>query len=115
MQTLVDKEEVIFKVNTEVNILPEQYANDIVRTNTKLQMWNNTTTAPVGTCHKIVKNPKNAKKYSVEFTVVTGMPTPLIGLRSAVQIELIEILDKNLEEVFVVNRTDLDLFPNGFS
>ena len=40
-----------------------------------------------------VKNPKPGKKYSVEFVVVPDDLTPLIGARTAQQMELITVHD----------------------
>ena len=46
-------------------------------TNRALQMWNKTEVRPKGMCRLTLRNPKNKKKYSVEFMVVKENSTPL--------------------------------------
>ena len=43
---------------------------------------------PLGTTRLKVTNPKTGKKYSIEFVVVTDDLTPLLGARTAQQMEL---------------------------
>ena len=58
-----------------------------------LKMWNGLEMKPIGIMRLKVKNPKTGKKYLVEFVVVPDDLTPLIGTRTAQQMELITVHD----------------------
>lgn len=53
-------------------------------------MWNKTELKPEGICRVSIRNPKNRKKYSVEFIVVKENLTPLLGAKVIQQMKLIE-------------------------
>ena len=76
-----------------VNILPLKYVGDcaIKPSKKSLRMWNGTNVTPVGSTRVIVRNPKNHKRYSIEFVVVRETFTLLIGARAAQQMKLIKI------------------------
>ena len=80
-----------------VNILPLKYVGDcaIKPSKKSLRMWNGTNVTPVGSTRVIVRNPKNHKRYSIEFVVVRETFTPLIGARAAQQMKLIKINNSN--------------------
>ena len=80
-----------------VNILPLKYVGDcaIKPSKKSLRMWNGTNVTPVGSTRVIVRNPKNHKRYSIEFVVVRETFTPLIGARAAQQMKLININNSN--------------------
>jgi transposase InsO family protein len=108
---------VTFQIDTgaSVNILPAKYASDleVVPTDKKLKMWNSATTTPVGVCRKVVCNPKNQKKYNIEFTVVQQAFTPLLGLKTATQMGLIKIVERNVERVAAVRSQSVtDGYPS---
>lgn len=48
-----------------------------------------------GTCCLIIPNPKNRRKYSVEFIVVKENLTPSLGAKEIQQMELIEVYAEN--------------------
>ena len=50
-----------------------------------------------------LQNPKNNKRYSVEFVVVEGDRTPLFGLSAAEQMKLITVNDDKLNRVLQVS------------
>ena len=56
-----------------VNVLPSKYVNkeDIQPTKRVLQMWNKTELTPEGICRVTIRNPRNQKKYSVEFIIIS--------------------------------------------
>lgn len=58
-------------------------------------MWNGTTLKPLGSCRTILQNPKNGKKFSVEFLVVEKYPTPLIAVWAAQKMGLITVNQVN--------------------
>ena len=58
-------------------------------------MWNGTNVTPVGSTHAIVCNPKNHKRYSIEFVIFRETFTMLIGARAAQQMKLIKINNSN--------------------
>ena len=110
---LIGETNVIFQVDTgaSINTLPEKYATDIKPTNRSLQMWNLTTSKPLGTCRLSLRNPKNKKKYSVEFIVVRDEHTPLLGLNAAEKMGLVKVMDKNLDRVAIV-QTQSGVYPD---
>ena len=64
-----------------VNILPEKiyrYVNNdpemrkLAETTTTLVMYNDTQTQPLGKVNVTLRNPKNSKKYNLEFVVMKG-------------------------------------------
>ena len=67
-----------------VNVLPIKYltGEKIIPTDRTLQMWNKTELKPKGTCRLTIRNPKNDKKYSMEFMAVQENLTPLLGARA---------------------------------
>jgi len=99
----VNNEAVKFQVDTgsSVNILPLKYAdaNLIKSTQLKLKTWNNDKYEPVGECRIKIVNPKNKKRYSVNFVVCHNEFMPILGLNASKQMNLIEINDENFEQV----------------
>ena len=100
--------EVAFQIDTgaSVNILPESYADNIVDTNKKLTVGNNTDVSPLGTCRTTVRNPANNKKYSVEFVVVRNDLSPLMSYQAAEQMKLLSINENNVERVASIKAMD---------
>ena len=82
----VDKTEVKFQVDSDASV-----------TTKTLLMWNDTTLKPLGSCRLILHNPKNKKKFSVEFLVVDRQLTPLIGAKAAQQMDLITVNTQNFK------------------
>ena len=88
-----------------VNILPVEtfkqlYGEDSVplldNAEVTLIMYNKTEEKPLGKKRVRVVNPKNGKKYSVEFVVVKGKCKPLLGLRASEQMNLISVINENI-------------------
>ena len=75
-------------------------------------MWNNTELSPLGKCRRSVINPKNNKKYSVEFVVYSGDFTPLLGNSTSQQMNLVTVNDANFEQIAIVSPQDT--FSNVF-
>jgi len=105
---IIGKEPIAFQIDTgaSVNLLPARYAPYIEPTSKKLTMWNGSVLRPLGQCRTILRNPKNSKKYNVEFVVVEGDRTPLIGHSAAEQMKLIEVREENLKRVLHVKVSD---------
>ena len=82
-----------------VNVIPVNFVagKKLDPTTKTLQMWNDTTLKPLGTCRLILHNPKNKKKFSVEFLVVDRQLTPLIGAKAAQQMGLITANTQNVK------------------
>ena len=55
----------------------------ITETDRTLKMYSKSTLPVLGTCRVSMHNPKNSKKYNVEFVVVKGNYTPLIVPRAS--------------------------------
>ena len=64
-----------------------------------LIMYNKTEEKPLGKKRVRVVNPKNGKKYSMEFEVVKGNCKLLLGLRASEQINLISVINENILSV----------------
>ena len=60
-----------------------------------LVMWNKTE-KPIGKKGVQVVNPRNMRKYSVEFVVVTGKGKALLGLQASDQKQLISVVRQNI-------------------
>lgn len=64
-EMVVDKRHVKFQVDSgaSVNVIPVRFVADhkLQRTTKTLQMWNETTLKPLGSCRVILQNPKNKK------------------------------------------------------
>ena len=110
---LVEGKEVIFQVDTEatLNLLPVKDINNfnaaIVSTTCTLQMWNNPTEIPVGVSRISLRNPKNNKKYCVEFVIIQENCTPLIRYKAAEQMGLIRINDHNIDRIAAVKPVSI--------
>ena len=59
-------------------------------------MYNKTKEKPIGKKRVQVVNPRNRRKYSVEFVVVKGKGQPLLGLQASEQIKLIPVVRQNI-------------------
>ena len=69
-------------------------------------MWNKTELKPEGTCRVTLRNPKNHRKYSIEFIIVKENLTPLLGAKVIQQMGLIEVHEENFEKVAVTKTID---------
>ena len=98
---VVDRKHVKFQVDSgaSVNVISAKFVADkkLEGTTKTLQMWNDTTLQPLGSCRIILQNPKDKKKFSVEFLVVDKQLTPLIGAKAAQQMGLITVNLQNFK------------------
>ena len=67
-------------------------------------MWNKTELKPEGTCRVTLRNPKNRRKYSIEFILVKENLTPLLGAKVIQQMGLIQVHGANFEK-FAATKT----------
>lgn len=109
-QMLINEKPIKFYIDcgANVNVLPAKYVNkeDIHPTKRVLKMWNKTEVKPEGTCHVTIRNPRNRKKYPVEFIVVEQDLTPLLGAKVIQQMGLIEVHEENFEKVATTKAED---------
>ena len=100
---LLNGHRVPFQLDTgaTVNILPEEtfkeiYGDDSLplldNAEVTLVMYNETEEKPIGKKRVRVVNPRNGRKYSVEFVVVKGTCKPLLGFRASEQMQLISVV-----------------------
>ena len=98
-QMLINEKPIKFHIDygATVNVLPSKYVNkeDIQPTKRVLQMWNKTELKPEGVCRVTIRNPRNQKKYSVEFIIVKENLTPLLGAAVIQQMGLVEVHEEN--------------------
>ena len=106
---LINEKPVKFHIDcgATVNVLASKYVNkdNIQPMKRVLQMWNKTELKPEGVCRVTIRNPKNRKKYSVEFILVKENLTPLLGAKVIQQMKLIKIHEENFEKVATVTTT----------
>ena len=84
------------------NVLPQKYVPPgtlITETDRTLKMYSKSTLPVLGTCRVSMRNPKNSKKYNVEFVVVKGNYTLLIGSRASQQMNLATVHQENIQQV----------------
>ena len=67
-------------------------------------MWNKTELKPEGKCCVTLCNPKNRRKYSIEFILVKRNLTPLLGAKVTQQMGLIQVHGANFEK-FAATKT----------
>ena len=100
---LLNGHRVKFQLDTvaTMNILPEEsfkavYGEDSLslldNAEVTLVMYNKTEEKPIGKKRVQVVSPRDGRKYSVEFVVVKGKGTPLLGLRASEQMQLISVV-----------------------
>lgn len=112
-QMLIKKRPVIFQIDSgsSVNIIPEKYVDGSINTTTTmLKTWNNENYTPLGESRVSMKNPKNGKRYGVNFIVCHNDFTPILGLRASTQMNLIEIQEANFERVNAISEEYNEIF-----
>lgn len=104
--------DVIFQVDpgASVNLLPVCYADNVKPTTRILKMWNDTQLNTVGTCRTTVRNPRNRKKYSVEFQVYEGNHVPILGLKASEAMGLVTVEESNFERVSQITENHEQVF-----
>lgn len=81
------------------NVLPHKYVPPgtlITDTDRTLKMYSKSALPVLGPCRVSMRNPKNSKKYNVEFVVVKGNYTLLIGSRASQQKNLVTVHQENI-------------------
>ena len=100
-EMLVDEKAIKFQVDSgaSANILSTKHIGEdgVTPTGHVLRMWNGAEVRPLGTRRLVLRNPKNNKRFSVEFVVVREDLTPLLGARAAQHMGIISIHDENFK------------------
>lgn len=95
----IGNQAVTFQIDcgASINIITEALIGNsvVMPTSKRLVMWNKTEITPRGATRIVLRNPKNRKKYSVEFVVVKENLTPLIGAQAAQHMKLITVNEEN--------------------
>lgn len=104
-QMIVNGQTVQFQLDcgSSVNILPEtlymQLCEDhenLTETNMTLVMYNKSETKPLGKRRLTLRNPRNKKKYSIEFVIVWGTElNPILGVSAIQAMKLITLNEEN--------------------
>ena len=88
------------------NVLPQKFVlsgTNIVESDRTLKLYSKSTMPVLGTCRVSMRNPKNNKKCNVEFVVVKGDHTPLIGSHSLTQqMNLVTVQHENIQQVSTI-------------
>ena len=102
------------------NVLPQKYVSkdDIHPSDVTLHMWNMTTREVVGKTFATFVNPANQTSYSVQFEVVEGNFTLLLGRHAAEQMHLITVNYNCFKLLHQVTTTNIlneyaDIFDGG--
>lgn len=107
---LINKQPVRFLLDSgaTVNVLPESVYIDVTgdrrcrgvqETKKKLVMFNGTEMKPAGEVILRVKNPKNNKKYKVNFVIVKRHCKPVLGLKA---VQYMQLMTVNVENIAAV-------------
>ena len=81
------------------NVIPVKYVpakTTIIPTNHTLAMYSKSSMLAICTTQLNIQNPKNSKRHLVKFIVVNGDYTPLLGLQTAQEMELLTIQHDNI-------------------
>lgn len=99
---------ITFQIDTgsSVNILPEKFVSrdNIINTSVILKTWNKNSYNPIGECRVTIVNPKNGRKYNVNFIICHDEFTPILGLSASEQLKLLELKDQNFERVYAIDH-----------
>ena len=92
---------------------------EINQTSKVLSMYNGTTVKPVGHCKVKMTNPKNGRRYLVNFEVLPDSSTPIPGSKAIQQMKLIKVLQENIgsvqaEQAVVTKESLLEQYPQVF-
>ena len=99
---IINSKQVQFQLDTgdTVNVLSVQeykeISNDqtlagLSKSNATLCMYNNTVIKPIGKVRLSVRNPKNNKKYNIEFQIVKEENSPVLGAKTIQGMQLITL------------------------
>lgn len=70
-------------------------------------MWNKTLMRTLVVCQRIIKNPKNNKKYSIKFLIFKDNHCqPLLGLQASEQMNLVKIKENNFHHITSIAIND---------
>ena len=69
---------------------------DITQTSKVLSMYNGTTVKPIGHCKVKMANPRNGRRYLVNFEVIPNSSTPILGSKAIQKMKLIKVLQENI-------------------
>ena len=72
---------------------------DITQTSKVLSMYNGTTVKPIGHCKVKMANPRNGRRYLVNFEVLPNSSTAILGSKAIQQMKLIKVLQENIGSV----------------
>ena len=81
---------------TVKNLYGEIGLDDMEKTSVTLVMYNKSEVKPVGKKRFKVVNPKNKKKYNIDFLIVTGACKSLLSLRVSEHLQLLTINKQNI-------------------
>ena len=81
------------------NVLPKKYlpkGTSIVKSNNTLVMYSKSTMPVIGSSQIHIVNPKNGMVYPVDFVIVENYHAPLLGARTAQQMNLLIVKHQNI-------------------
>ena len=122
---LVNDEKILFQLDcgSTVNVLPENaykrvthdtQMQNIEKGGQTLVMFNGSESAPIGKIRLTVRNPKNRRKYNIEFVIVHENVKPILGARAVQHMALITVNTENISNVTenAKNKVDSHMHKN---
>ena len=104
MEMVHSGKRVKFQIDTgaTINAIPRYLIPNVKlqESNTKLKSWCSTELKVKRSCRLILRNPKNRRKYSVEFFVVDGHVTPVLGKKACERMGLVHVNYGHIQTVF---------------
>ena len=94
------------------NVLPFKYlpkGTVVEKSSHTLNIYSKSTMSAVGKAKPLLVNPKNMESNLIDFTIVDGNFTPLLGLETAQQMKLLVVQTQNILSI----REDTSFFDDG--
>ena len=89
----------VLSKKTLEELFTKNVARKIEKTSATLVMYNGSEIKPIGKIHLQVINPKNLKKYSVEFMIVNENCNSVLGARASQQMKFLQVILANISQV----------------
>eukprot|EP00057_Strongylocentrotus_purpuratus_P007672 XP_011662146.1 PREDICTED: uncharacterized protein K02A2.6-like [Strongylocentrotus purpuratus] len=107
-EMMIDDNPVKFQIDSgaTVNVIPKKYVKSKIDTrDAELRMYNETTLMAEGRVKIILRNPKNKKKYRVDFMVVKeNNRVPLLGRNTSEKMKLIKVNYDTFKQIHSVKK-----------
>ena len=90
----------IMNDETVTRLCGQNSLNELEDTSVTLVMYNHAEVKPLGKKRLKVVNPKNNRRYSIEFLIVSGTCKSILGLRASEHLQLLTVNKQNIFAVY---------------